>query len=298
MLNENVTSGGNVAGSGVTSTPPAPPPTTSLPKSSKSNQPLTPAQKLTEITKDKRALTWNHGVLFGKRRWDVILYPYDQPSDHIILFQNNPPKGAKVVSNAGSAFTRKQVHIALKKECSVNGWRCPSESTVYNKMKEIQKFLSNDPYEQPWSIGVCAKYNIAPHLIPALLRYLRMLTAMDENPTVAEQKGRASGMMSSSAVQSFSIRQAVWMWKLESIVSLFPKKEQPDGFGDLIFLAKEYAEKEKSALSQGLDPDTHVLDRMVLDAMDGKLTAREVILKAREIEIDKELNKRGGQSDG
>ena len=105
MLNENVTSGGNVAGSGVTSTPPAPPPTTSLPKSSKSNQPLTPAQKLTEITKDKRALTWNHGVLFGKRRWDVILYPYDQPSDHIILFQNNPPKGAKVVSNAGSAFT-------------------------------------------------------------------------------------------------------------------------------------------------------------------------------------------------
>jgi hypothetical protein len=106
MLNENIAGGGNGTGSGgVTDTPTASPPTTSLPISSKSNQPLTRAHKLTEITKDKGALTWNQGALFGKRRWDVILYPYDQPSDHIILFQNNPPKGAKVVSNAGSAFT-------------------------------------------------------------------------------------------------------------------------------------------------------------------------------------------------
>jgi hypothetical protein len=105
MLNENIAGGGNATGGGgVTGAPTTPPPTTSLPKSSKSNQPLTRAQKLTEITKDKGSLTWNHGVLFGKRRWDVILYPYDQPSDHIILFQNNPPKGAKVVGGASSAF--------------------------------------------------------------------------------------------------------------------------------------------------------------------------------------------------
>jgi hypothetical protein len=59
---------------------------------------------LTEIAKNKGALTWNQGALFGKRRWDVILYPYTQPSDHVILFQNNPPKGAKVVSSGSSAF--------------------------------------------------------------------------------------------------------------------------------------------------------------------------------------------------
>jgi hypothetical protein len=59
---------------------------------------------LTEIAKNKGALAWNQGALYGKRRWDVIIYPYDEPDDHIILFQNRPPKGAKVVSGAISAF--------------------------------------------------------------------------------------------------------------------------------------------------------------------------------------------------
>jgi hypothetical protein len=110
MINENVADDRNLMGSGgVASTTTVSPPTTSLPKSSKSSQPLPRAQKLTEIAKNKGALTWNQGALYGKRRWDVILYPYDQPSEHIILFQNNPPKGAKVVDGVGSALKMAKV---------------------------------------------------------------------------------------------------------------------------------------------------------------------------------------------
>jgi hypothetical protein len=82
----------------------------SLPKSSNSNQPpLTQSQKLAAIAHNRGAIGWNQGALYGKRRWDIILYPYDEASDHIILFTNHPPKGVHVVTGAQSAFKTAKV---------------------------------------------------------------------------------------------------------------------------------------------------------------------------------------------
>jgi hypothetical protein len=75
-------------------------------------KPTTPdqsdAQKEERIKKNKGAIGWNQGELMGKRRWDIILFPYDQKSDHIILFSNKAPSGLKIVTGAGSAFATAQ----------------------------------------------------------------------------------------------------------------------------------------------------------------------------------------------
>jgi len=60
------------------------------------------------VKKNKGAITWNQGELEGKRRWDVILFPYDQKNDHQIVW-GKPPAGAKIVTGAGSAFNTAKV---------------------------------------------------------------------------------------------------------------------------------------------------------------------------------------------
>jgi hypothetical protein len=74
-----------------------------------SSQSQTQADKLAKIAHNRGALAWNQGALYGKRRWDIILYPYDEVSDHLIIFSNKPPAGAHVVTGAKSAFQTARV---------------------------------------------------------------------------------------------------------------------------------------------------------------------------------------------
>jgi hypothetical protein len=73
------------------------------------SQSQTQSEKLAKIAHNRGAIGWNQGALWGKRRLDIILYPYDEASDHIILFTNHPPKGVHVVTGAKSAFATAKV---------------------------------------------------------------------------------------------------------------------------------------------------------------------------------------------
>jgi len=73
---------------------------------------------------DSRAIGWHDGTtLYGKKRWDIIVFPYTDPSDHLILYSNKTPAGVKVVTGADSAFkTVKRLYGYLpNKEILANG---------------------------------------------------------------------------------------------------------------------------------------------------------------------------------
>ena len=58
---------------------------------------------------DSRAIGWTDGTnLYGKKRWNIIFYPYSSPTDCLSLFAQNPPKNITVVKNLGSAFATAQ----------------------------------------------------------------------------------------------------------------------------------------------------------------------------------------------
>jgi hypothetical protein len=61
-------------------------------------------QKLAALNKNRGAITWNPAKFQGGRRWDVILYPYERKSDHLVLTSRRPPSGATVVRDANSAI--------------------------------------------------------------------------------------------------------------------------------------------------------------------------------------------------
>ena len=82
---------------GTTTTPPPAPP-------SISSISLTKEQKLAALNKNRGAITWNPGKFRGGRRWDVILYPYERKSDHLVLTSRRPPSGATVVKDINSAI--------------------------------------------------------------------------------------------------------------------------------------------------------------------------------------------------
>ena len=76
--------------------PPAPPSISSIS--------ITKEQKLAALKKNRGAIAWNQGKFRGGRRWDVILYPYEQKSDHLVLTSKRPPSGATVVKDVNSAI--------------------------------------------------------------------------------------------------------------------------------------------------------------------------------------------------
>jgi hypothetical protein len=55
------------------------------------------------IKANKGALAWCMGKLGDKDRWDVILYPYQDESDHVILV-GQEPAGATIMRGPKSAF--------------------------------------------------------------------------------------------------------------------------------------------------------------------------------------------------
>ena len=85
-------------GSKGTTTTPQPAPPSISPIS------LTKEQKLAALNKNRGAITWNPGRFRGGRRWDVILYPYERKSDHLVLTSRRPPSGATVVKDVNSAI--------------------------------------------------------------------------------------------------------------------------------------------------------------------------------------------------
>ena len=58
------------------------------------------------IARNHGAIGWNQdrGELYGKRRWHIILYPYDEASDHLIIFSKHAPRGVHIVMGAELAF--------------------------------------------------------------------------------------------------------------------------------------------------------------------------------------------------
>jgi hypothetical protein len=58
---------------------------------------------------DRRAIGWTDGTsLYGKKRWNIIFFPYSSPADCLSLFAKNPPKNVIVVKNLGAAFAMAQ----------------------------------------------------------------------------------------------------------------------------------------------------------------------------------------------
>jgi hypothetical protein len=52
-----------------------------------------------------QAIGWTDGTtLYGKKRWHVCMYPYTEPANHVILFQNSPPKYARIVNGPVVAY--------------------------------------------------------------------------------------------------------------------------------------------------------------------------------------------------
>jgi hypothetical protein len=142
---------------------------------------------------------------------------------------------------------RRALAVRLQDLIEKMGEISPTEETL---MRMISEARNQQPSEldQPWSIGVCEKYNIPPDIIPVLVKELQFRAkTLQQVPT---------------------IREARWFARLYQVVEALTRKQFPyDPEMRLRFLpliASCYVERELvSELMNEQCPDTSEFDRIL-----------------------------------
>ncbi len=119
-----------------------------------------------------------------------------------------------------------------------------TDRTYLNIKNSLLPNLGDKPIEQPWGIGACAEYydRISPESIPILMR-------------VEQLKG----------LQTFSIRQAIWVSRLYPLIMETYNNEDEKFKVDIWAWSSTYAHMERVSEMTNSKLDTSELDQALLD---------------------------------
>ncbi len=146
---------------------------------------------------------------------------------------------------------RRALAVRLQDLIEKMGEISPTEETLMRLISEVRNKQPSE-LDQPWSIGVCEKYNIPPDIIPVLVKELQFRTNT-EFKTLG---------------QELTIREARWFARLYPVVEALTRKQFPHdpemGLRFLPLVASCYAQRERACeLMNEQYPDTSELDRIL-----------------------------------
>ncbi len=143
--------------------------------------------------------------------------------------------------NSTAIELKREVEKRLKKK----GYNYKFTDRTYLNIKNgLLPNLGDKPIDQPWGIGACAEYydRISPESIPILMR-------------VEQLKG----------LQTFSIRQAIWVLRLYPLIMETYNNEDEKFKEDIWAWSLVYAHMERVSELTNSKLDTSELDQELLD---------------------------------